>query len=885
MSKREKQEVIEQDAQLSPEELKQLEELAEKAKKHGGQAAYVLSRVTGKAEREALTPEERKIQKQRLKHLRKIKKEEHKRENAKKLFRKVKKLPTESYPGTLVLRNDRCAQEVLGYELLYEDGTIRLQAGAYSRVLEFDDTSFQAGRDEEQSNIFDQWHDLLASYDNTTHLQIKIVCRVVEKKSFQERTYLKAIPDDEAGNKFRREINQIIEAKLDETQQNVVRNRLLVITVEAPTKKEATPVLAREVDKAIRQFKNMGVDSYVMSGNELLRFINTITNPEDSRDMVSFDDLKVTTSTRHKKAAYQFGYSTKDLIAPESFELIDDRHIGWSGQVGQALYIQKWANSIRTNLLSELAELPINQIITLDVNAWEQQKALETVESMVSDLKVQKSDYVLKHSQTMYITDEMLPTPLQDAIENASETRNDIVARDEQMWSLTATTFTWAKSMDECNANSNKIQDVFRRFLFRAAPLVELQRQGFTTALPIGNCAIPYVRNLTTTPLAALIPFTSVELMEDGGMFMGQNSVSKNFIFYDRKAAVAPNGFILGKPGRGKSVTAKNTVLHTLLTDPDAEVIVLDPEREYINLVKELGGELVEISGNSKTYINPFDISLDDDENPLAMKTDAIISMVEMMSKNLTEIQKSVIDRCVSRVYDEYFETKNPKDIPTLSDFYKQLEEQPEEDAKTLAVTIERFVTGQANIFNHQTNIDTKNRFVVYDIRDLAENMKGLALLILLDATWQRIVKNRDRGIRTWVFIDEMQLLFENDYAINYFDQLYTRSRKYGAIPTGITQNIERVVDNDKTRLMLANSDFLVLLGQSASDADALGDVIRLSELQVSTIRNAGVGEGLLVASGKVVPFTNIIPNDTEIYKMITTKLEDIEAYKKVNDE
>ena len=288
------------------------------------------------------------------------------------------------------------------------------------------------------------------------------------------------------------------------------------------------------------------------------------------------------------------------------------------------------------------------------------------------------------------------------------------------------------------------------------------------------------------------------------------------------------------------------------------------------------------LAGGSSTYVNPFDLELskEKDESPLAMKTDAVISMVEMMAKDLSEIQKSLVDRTVSRIYDKFFETRDPADVPTLTDFYTELKAQAEPEAAILATTIERYVNGQASLFNHRTNVDTHSRFVVYDIRDCAANMQGLALLILLDSTWQRIVRNRERGVRTWVFVDEMQLLFEHEYAVNYFDQLWTRSRKYGAVPTGITQNIERVVNNGKTRLMLANSDFLILLGQSASDAATLGEVVKLSERQIATLRNAGPGEGLIVAGGKIIPFSNIIPKDTRIYRIVTTKIDDLNEYR-----
>ena len=845
-----------------------------------GDEPTAVARARAKAERKAAKAE--------IKAKRKASKEAAKATKARgrreKRGIRLKKLPTSKYPGTLVLRDSKCSQDALGYDLICEDGTVKVDEGVYSRVVLFDDASFQAARDEDQRELYEQWSTLLSTFDDSVKIQVKIISKVVDKVAFRAETFLEPVAGDDSGNRLRREINDIIDRKVAETSQNVRRTRLFVITVEAASREKAVPPLARYSESVIRQFKSMGVSAKELDGNEILAIADGITNPADPRGSVTFDDLKCT--DEKGRSAIQLGYTTKDLIAPPDFRRIDDNHVAWDGCIGQGLYVQKWAGSIRSDMLSSLAELPINQVITLDISGWEQTKAIETVESVNTDLKVQKSDYVLKHSQTMYITDEMLPSGLQDAMQNVGDLRDDLVSRDQKMWSLTLTTFTWADTVEACDENAESVKDVFRRFICRAVPLTKLQGQAFAAALPTGRCDIPYVRNMTTAPLSALVPFTSVELNEPHGMYMGQNMVSKNFIFYNRREAASPNGFILGKPGRGKSVTAKNTIMWTLLTDPDAEVVVLDPEREYINLARELDGEVVQISNDSNTYVNPFDLEVDADsgEAPLAMKTDAIISMVEMMAKNLSELQKSLVDRSVARIYDRFFATHDPADIPTLTDFYETLKTQPEPEGAILATTIERYVNGQASVFNHRTNVNTSKRFVVYDIRDTAENSKGLALLILLDATWQRIVGNREKGIRTWVFVDEMQLLFQNDYAITYFDQLWTRSRKYGAIPTGITQNIERIINNERSRLMLANSDFLVLLGQSASDAAALGEIIKLSDRQVAVLRNAGPGEGLLVAGGKVVPFVNRIPESTYVYKLVTTKLDDIVAYRAMDE-
>lgn len=780
--------------------------------------------------------------------------------------------------GNAITRADKSAAAVLGYEKMFANGTCRVEKGVYSRAIEFDDANFQAAKQSDQEDFFNKYAAMLNAFDYEVRMQVLLLMHVIDEKQFRCEMYMQPVEGDEVGNVFRREINDIIDSRISETRQNIRRRRFLVLTVSAVSKEKAEPVLARACETALDQLKLLDVQANVLNGVQRLEIINTITNPSDRQGSISYKDLGALP-----------GLTTHDLVAPSDFcrDADPSRSCSWGGVYGRSLYMQRWSTSVRAEMLSKIAELPLNVAIAIDYRGWDQVKARETVETHLTDAKVQKSDYIMKHSQRMYISDEMLPSDLRDAIENAELLRGDLFDRQQKYWSVSFTVLTWGSTPEERDSYVNEIESVVRMYNCRLAPLTGLQMFGFQSALGIGASRIPdeYRMNMCTAPGAALMPFTSVELMEPGGMYMGQNRISKNFIFYDRKHAVAPNGFILGKPGRGKSVTAKQTIINVLLSDPDADVIVIDPEREYLALAAEFGGEVVRVSSNSGTFVNPFDLEVESDEaQPLAMKTDAIISMVEQMARNLTELQKTLVDRSVSFAYEKFLETKDPTDIPTLVDFHRILKEQPEPEGAKLATTIERYISGQANLFSHHTNVDTSSRFVVYDVRDLADNMKSLALLVLLDATWQRIVANHDRAERehrvkrTWVFIDEMQLLLSNDYAIDYFDMLWTRSRKYGSIPTGITQNIERLINNEKTRLMVANSDYLVLLGQGATDAMALGGVLSLSDEQIGYIRNSGIGEGLLVANGKIIPFENRIPKDTALYRITTTKIDDIAA-------
>lgn len=787
--------------------------------------------------------------------------------------RTKKRLKSDSYPGPLVVRDSRSAQDALGYDAIFEDGVVRVEDGTYSRVIEFDDMNFQTAREDDQERAYAQWCASWNEFDQHQKIQLKVICQVIDRERFLSERLLGEVDGDDTGNRYRRELDAIISGKVAETRQNVTRRRLLVITVDQPTRERADTDLDHCVETVTRNLLGMGIGSVeVLGGNAILELVDSITNPADGPGMVSFDDLRC--KDRRERSAMTLGYTTKDLVAPPDVSRPDAKHICWGDQYGQALYLDKWATTMRTDMLAALSELAINQVITVDVTPWDPANALELIEGVLTDLKSQKTEYVLDHSQTMYVSDEMLPSPLTDALDQVAATRDDLVNKDQRLFSTSVSLLTWAPDRQGCDESADLIAETLRRFGYRAAPLVRLQGQGLAAALPTGRCEIPYARNLTTAPLAALMPFSSVELAEAGGMYMGQNRISKNFVFYDRAHAVAPNGFILGALGRGKSVTAKSTIMWTRLSDPDADIVVVDPENEYGPLADALGGEVVKVGAGSSTHFNPLDLALEADveDGPLQLKCDMIISAIEMMAKHLTELEKSLVDRCVTLVYARYLETRDPADQPILTDLYDELMRQEEPEARALATTIERYVKGQAAIFNHQTDVDLTNRLTVFNVRDNGDNMKPLLELFVLDWIWQRVVRNRSLKRRTWIFIDEIHLLFDTEYAISYFDSIWSRSRKYGAIPTGITQNAERLLEHDKTRKMLSNSDFLVLLGQSSTDAATIGSERRLSDEQVAYLERATPGSGIIFASGKVVEFTNVIPSDTEVYRLFNTK-------------
>ncbi|MDU2702518.1 MAG: ATP-binding protein [Veillonella sp.] len=363
-------------------------------------------------------------------------------------------------------------------------------------------------------------------------------------------------------------------------------------------------------------------------------------------------------------------------------------------------------------------------------------------------------------------------------------------------------------------------------------------------------------------------------------MYYGINSLSKNLIQHNRKSLKTANGFILGTSGSGKSFAAKREIVNSLLSEND-DVIVIDPEREYTKLAEGFSGEVIKISAGSSNYINPFDINMDyaDDDNPIQLKSEFILSLCELLiggRSGLSSTQKTIIDRTVLMTYDKYFNNPIKNQIPTLKTFYETLLKQPEPEANEIALSLEIYIKGSLSVFSNQTNIDTNNRFIVYDTKDLGKQLKTMGMLIVLDQIWNRITQNRKIGKRTWIYIDEIYLLFKNEYSDNYLFELWKRARKWGAIPTGITQNVEDLLRSENARSMLSNSEFVYLLNQAALDREELSTLLNISEQQLQYVTNVDSGKGLLIAGGAIIPFEDDFPKDTKLYTMLSTKIEEV---------
>lgn len=769
-------------------------------------------------------------------------------------------------------------QDELGFECLREDGVMRVEKGKYALAIEFDDVNYQGALETTQLDIHSNMNELYNSLPDNCELQLFMYTRRLHDEEIMDSLLIEKTSNDDGYNEFRDELNSIVKMKMSETCQNVKRVHCFIITCRAENADRAKVALNRIATGIERKLTDIESKHHVLSGIEWLELINHITNPDTPEGVISYDDLDA-----------MKGHRMRDFVAPDCLKVYGNKMFSMGKYYYKCLYVKKFANSVRDNFLSSIAEMPYNSIISMHAIPFETGKGIELVEGKLTQLDMSKHDYIKRHPENAFLDEDMLPSNMGSHLKNTRETKEDLVKRDQSLFNMSLTCMLFSDDKEELDNAVSELERIVKSHNFEMGEFYDMQLLGLKSALPTGNSAVPIERTIMTDALSNFEPFTSDELMESGGMFGGINQLSKNIIAYDRTKSLSPNGFILGKPGRGKSVSAKYQIIQLLCKDPKARCLVIDPEGEYGALCELLpNSQKVVIKNGGDVHINPMDINTSYVDNtkegleePLSFKVDFLTSLVEMMSQGMNQVQLNVLDRCARRVYDDYFASGAKADMPTLQNLYDELKKQPEIESSQLATNIERYVTGSLNVFNNQTNINLNSRLVVFDIKECKGSLLTVALLVVLNHIWNMITEGRDSGNHTWFYVDEMQLLKDNQYAVNFLDTLFSRARKWGAVPTGITQNVERVLRIDGFRFMISNSDFLMILGQSKTDCEAIADLLKLSDEQKRGLRTAGKGEGVLVVANKVIQFENIIPDKiggkpSKVYRALTTKLEDL---------
>ena len=755
------------------------------------------------------------------------------------------------------------AQKTIAYKEMGRDGICRVQGNIYSKTIRFYDINYQLAQNEDKNAIFENWCDFLNYFDSTIHFQLSFINHKSSMKEYERIIQIK--PQNDEFDDVRMEYAQMLKDQLAKGNNGLVKSKYITFSIEADSLQKAKPRLERIETDILNNFKVLGVTAYPLNGEERLQILYETFNP-DSGVPFQFD----------YKQLLKTGLTTKDFVAPTSFLFKSGKDFMMGDTIGAASYLQILAPELTDKMLAEFLDIDKNLIVTLHVQSVDQMKAIKLVKSKVTDINRMKIEEQKKAVRSGYDMD-ILPSDLNTYGGEAKRLLEDLQSRNERMFLVTALFLNTAKSKQELENAVFQTAGIAQKYNCVLRRLDYMQEEGLMSSVPLGVCHVPIKRALTTTSTAIFVPFTTQELFMPGeSLYYGLNALSNNMIMVDRKKLKNPNGLILGTPGAGKSFAAKREITNAYFVTDD-DIIIGDPEGEYYPLVNALGGQVIHISPNSKDYINPMDINMDysDDDNPLGVKSDFILSLCELImgSRNGIEAEeKSVIDRCLPLVYQKYFENPVPGNMPVLGDLYNCLRSQKEPQAQRIATALEIYVNGSLKVFNHRTNVQLDNRIVCFDIKDLGKQLKKLGMLIVQDQVWNRVTINRSSHKSTRYYMDEFHLLLKEEQTAAYSVEIFKRFRKWGGIPTGITQNIKDLLASREIENIFENSDFILMLNQAAGDRQILAKQLNISPYQLSYVTNSGEGEGLLFYGNIIIPFKDKFDRRLKLYSLMTSK-------------
>ena len=760
------------------------------------------------------------------------------------------------------------AQKSIPYREMARDGICRVQDKYYSKTIRFYDINYQLAQNEDKNAIFENWCDFLNYFDSSIHFQLSFINHHSNMKEFESVIQIK--PRHDAFDDVRMEYAQMLKNQLAKGNNGLVRTKYITFGIEAENIREAKPKLERIETDILNNFKVLGVSAYPLDGRERLQIMYETFNPEEKVPFqFSFDQV------------LRSGMGTKDFIAPTSFLFKNGKDFMMGNTIGAVSYLQILAPELTDRMLAEFLDMDRNLIVNLHIQSLDQMKAIKLVKSKVTDINRMKIEEQKKAVRSGYDMD-IIPSDLNTYGGEAKRLLEDLQSRNERMFLVTIVFLNTAKTKQELDNAVFQTAGIAQKYNCSLHRLDYMQEPGLMSSLPLGLNLIPIKRALTTTSTAIFVPFTTQELfMEGESLYYGLNALSNNMIMVDRKKLKNPNGLILGTPGSGKSFSAKREITNAFFVTQD-DIIIGDPEGEYYPLVNALGGQVIHISPTSHDYINPMDINLDysDDDNPLGFKSDFILSLCELImgSRNGIEAEeKSVIDRCLPLVYQKYFEQPVPENMPVLGDLYDCLRQQKEVQAQRIATALEIYVNGSLKVFNHRTNVELNNRIVCFDIKDLGKQLKKLGMLIVQDQVWNRVTVNRAAHKSTRYYIDEFHLLLKEEQTAAYSVEIWKRFRKWGGIPTGITQNIKDLLASREIENIFENSDFIYMLNQAAGDRQILAKQLNISPHQLSYVTNSGEGEGLIFYGSTIIPFKDKFDKSLRLYSLMTTKVSDLE--------
>lgn len=749
-------------------------------------------------------------------------------------------------------------QQAIPIRTIWPDGIFRV-GNKFSKSFRFEDINYAVASKEDKEAMFLCYSELLNSFDSGATTKITINNRRLNKADF-ESSILIPLKGDRL-DEYRREYNQMLLGKATGAN-SIVQDKYVTVSVMKKNIEEARNYFSRIGTDLITHFSRLGSKCVELDATDRLRILHDFFRSGEETDF--YFNL----SDTMKK-----GHDFKDYICPDTFEFEKD-HFRMGNKYGRVIFLREFASYIKDSMVSELCDLNRNIMLSLDIIPIPTDEAVREVESRLLGVETNITNWQRRQNQSNNFS-AVVPYDMEQQRKESKEFLDDLTTRDQRMMFAVLTMVHIADSKEQLDSDTETLFTTARKHLCQFSTLTFQQMDGLNTVLPYGLRKIDAIRTLTTESTAVFIPFRAQEISHHGGIYYGQNVISKNMIIANRKHLLNGNSFILGVSGSGKSFTAKREIVNQILSSDD-DIILIDPEREYSSLVKAMGGEIIHISATSPNHINAMDMNKDygDGANPVILKSEFVLSLCEQLigGHNLGAKQKSLIDRCTASVYRKYLQSNYKENPPTLQDFHAELLRQEEPEAQEIGLAIELFTSGSLNTFAKPTNVDVNNRLICYDILDLGKQLLPIGMLVVLDSIFNRITQNRAKGKNTFIIIDEIYLLFQHEYSANFLFTLWKRVRKYGAFCTGITQNVDDLLQSHTARTMLANSEFIVMLNQASTDRMELAKLLNISDLQLSYITNVDAGNGLIKVGSSLVPFTDQFPRNTKLYRLMTTK-------------
>ena len=675
------------------------------------------------------------------------------------------------------------AQDSIPFQRMFPDGICRVTDNYYTKTIQFQDINYQLAQQEDQTAIFEEWCSFLNFFDSSIRFELSFMNMATDASNFEKMVRIPYQKDH--FNPVRTEYSTMLRRQLAQGNNGLTKTKYLTFGIEAESMKQAKPRLIHIEIDLMNNFKRLGVRAKLLNGKERLHLMHDMFHMGD-HDRFNFD----------WKWLPESGLSVKDFIAPTGFAFPKNRIFQMGGMYGSMSYLQITASDLSDQLLKDFLDMESSQIVTMHIQSVDQNKAIKSIKHTITELDRSKIEEQKKAVRSGYDMD-IIPSDLATYGKDAKALLKELQSQNERMFLLTFLVMNTGETEQELENNVFQASSIAQKYNCNLRRLDFQQEQGLMSCLPLAQNLIEIQRSMTTSSTAIFVPFTTQELFQTGkeALYYGLNALSNNLIMVDRKKLKNPNGLILGTPGSGKSFSAKREIANAFLVTDD-DVIVCDPEAEYTALVKKFEGQVIKISPSSTQYINPMDINANysEEDNPIALKADFILSLCELIvggKEGLQPVEKTVIDRCVHQIYQTYFENPVPENMPVLQDLYEALLRQDEKEAHHVATALEIYVTGSLNLFNHRTNVDINNRLVCYDIKELGKQLKKIGMLVVQDQVWGRVTANRNAGKATRYYMDEFHLLLKEEQTAAYSVEIWKRFRKWGGIPTGITQNVK----------------------------------------------------------------------------------------------